>query len=245
MQENHLTTGTSISCRTHPPCRSLLQKATRWFCRSLLQKATLFSRKHLLLPLLPVLAACGGASVSVPPELPIPLVQRIPLTMGIHLPEPLLNYTHEEKIESAGEWSIDLGSAQTVMFNNLLSGMFDGVRPVTDPQAPGGEVDGVLTPAIEEVQFSTPDQTRSDYFEVWVRYRFQLHDRDGTLVGEWPLTAYGKANSRNYGLNSREPALQAAGVSALRDAMAFFTVQFRSIPAVQSWLAANVRGNPS
>jgi hypothetical protein len=35
-------------------------------------------------------------------------------------------------------------------------------------------VDGVLTPTIEEVQFSTPDQTRSDYFEVWVRYRFEL-----------------------------------------------------------------------
>lgn len=231
MRENHLTTGASIPCRAHPPCRSLLQKATRW------------SRQTVLLSLLFALAACGGASVSVPPQLPTPLVQRVPLTMGIHLPESLLNFSHEEKIESAGEWTIELGSAQTVMFNNLLSGMFNDVRPVADPEAPGGEVDGVLTPAIEEVQFSTPDQTRSDYFEVWVRYRFQLHDRDGTLVGEWPLTAYGKANSRNYGMNSREPALQAAAVSALRDAMAFFTVQFRSIPAVQSWLNANVRGS--
>jgi len=227
MRENHLTTGTSSLCG------SLLQKATRLF------------RQTLLLSLPLALAACGGASVSVPPELPVPLVQRIPLTMGIHLPEPLRTYHHEEKIESAGEWSIELGSAQTVMFNNLLSGMFDGVRTVADPEVPGGAVDGVLTPTIEEVQFSTPDQTRSDYFEVWVRYRFQLHDRDGTLVGEWPLTAYGKANSRNYGMNSREPALQAAAISAMRDAMAFFTVQFRSIPAVQSWLNANVRGRPS
>lgn len=229
MRENHLTTGTSIRCRAHPrPGGSLVHKATR------------YSRQSLLLSLLTTLAACGGASVSVPPELPTPLVQRVPLIMGIHLPEALLNFTHEEEIESAGDWTIELGSAQTVMFDNLLTGMFDGVRPVADPEAPGGEVDGVLTPSIEEVQFSTPDQTRSDYFEVWVRYRFQLHDRDGTLVGEWPLTAYGKANSRNYGMNSREPALQAAAISALRDAMAFFTVQFRSIPAVQSWLSTNV-----
>jgi hypothetical protein len=201
--------------------------------------------KAIVLLLFPVFMACGGASVSVPPELPIPLVERVPLVMGMHLSEDLLAFKHQEKLQTGGDWTIELGPAQTVMFSNLLSGMFNGVRPVSHPEAPGGEVDGVLTPTIEEVQFTTPDQTRSDYFEVWVRYRFQLHDRDGSLVGEWPLTAYGKANSRNYGMNSRQPALQAAAVSALRDAMAFFTVQFRTVPAVQSWIAANLRGPSS
>jgi hypothetical protein len=203
-------------------------------------------RARPFLPLaLAVLAGCGGASVSVPPVLPVPLVQKLPLTMGVHLSDQLLGYVHREKLEQSGEWTIDLGSAQSHMFGNLLTGMFEGVRPVPEPEAPGGEVDGVLVPSIQEVQFSTPDQTRTDYFEVWVRYRFQLHDRDGTLVGEWPMTAYGKANAGNYGMNSRGPALQAAALSALRDAMAFFTVQFRTVPAVQSWLTAELRGPPS
>lgn len=192
-----------------------------------------------------VMAGCGGASVSVPPELPVPLVERLPLVMGVHLDEPLLNYVHEEELESGGKWTIELGSAQTTMFDHLLSGMFDAVRPVAEPEAPGGEVDAVLVPSIEEVQFSTPDQTRTEYFEVWVRYRFALHDRDGSLIGEWPLTAYGKANAGHYGMNSREPALQAAGLAALRDAMAFFTVQFRSVPPVQSWLAGELGGSSS
>lgn len=199
-------------------------------------------RVSLLSAALGVLAACGGASVSVPPELPVPLVQRLPLTMGVYLSDDLLGYVHREKLEQSGEWTIDLGSAQRNMFQNLLTGMFAAMRPVAVPTAPGGEVDGVLVPAIQEVQFSTPEQTRSEYFEVWVRYRFQLHDRDGTLIGEWPMTAYGKANAHNYGMNSREPALQAAALAALRDAMAFFTVQFRTIPAVQSWLNAELRG---
>lgn len=180
--------------------------------------------------------------MSVPPKLPVPLVQQIPLTMGIHLSDDLISYVHRETLEASGDWAIDLGSAQQQMFSNLLSGMFTGVRIVPDPSAPGGEVNGVLVPAIEEVQFSTPEQTRSEYFEVWIRYRFSLHDRDGSVLGEWPMTAYGKANAGNYGLNSREPALQAAGLAALRDAMAFFTVQFRTIPAVQSWLNAELRG---
>lgn len=198
-------------------------------------------------PALLVLAigGCGGATVSVPPKLPVPLVERLPLTIGIHLSEELLAYEHREKIEQSGEWRIDLGTAQSTMFTNLLSGMFERVAPVPEPTSPTSEVDGVLVPRIEEVQFSTPDQTRSEYFEVWVRYQFALHDRDGTLVGEWPMTAYGKANAHNYGMNSREPALQAAALSALRDAMAFFTVQFRTVPAVQSWLNAELRGGSS
>jgi hypothetical protein len=217
-------------------------------CGSLLAKVSLrqaASRVPLLLVGLLALVGCGGASVSVPPVLPVPLVERVPLVMGMHLSEELLAYEHREKLEQSGEWKIDLGGAQTNMFENLLTGMFEGVRPVADPSSPDGEVDGVLVPRIEEVQFSTPEQTRSEYFEVWVRYRFQLHDRDGTLVGEWPLTAYGKANAHNYGMNSREPALQAAALSALRDAMAFFTVQFRTVPAVQSWLNAELRGTSS
>lgn len=195
-----------------------------------------------LLAALLMLAGCGGASVSVPPVLPVPLVDRLPLTMGVHLSDDLVNYVHEERLPDSGEWRIDLGSAQPVMFDNLLGGMFEAALPVVDPAVPGAGVDGVLVPFIEEVQFSTPEQTRSEYFEVWVRYRFELHDRDGGLVGEFDLTAYGKANSRNYGLNNRSPALQAAALAALRDAMAFFTVKFQREPPVQTWLRAELGG---
>ena len=191
------------------------------------------------------LGGCGGAHVAVPPVLPVPLVQRLPLTMGVYLSNDLVTYVYKKKLKDSGEWEIDLGSAQTNMFHNLLSGMFQAVRPVAAPDAADSDVDGILVPSIEEVQFSTPDQTRSKYFEVWVRYRFQLRDRDGSLVGEWPMTAYGKANAGNYGLNSRKPALQAAALSALRDAMAFFTIQFRTVPAVKSWLHAELKGPPS
>ncbi|MAT83493.1 MAG: hypothetical protein CMD39_04320 [Gammaproteobacteria bacterium] len=189
---------------------------------------------------LALVVGCGGASVSVPPVLPVPLVEKIPLTMGYHLSDELLGYVHEESLEDSGDWTIAFGSAQTTMFDNLLNGMFEAAVPVAGPEAAGPDVDGVLVPNIEEVQFSTPEQTRSDYFEVWVRYRMRLHGRDGALVGEWPLTAYGKANARNYGMNSREPALQAAALAAMRDAMAFFTVQFRTVPPVQTWLQAEL-----
>lgn len=191
------------------------------------------------------LAGCGGASVSVPALFPVPVVERLPVSIGLYLDEALVTYVFQEDLGEGGEWEIELGRAQEQMFTNLLAGMFDAVYPVADPQQPDGQVAGVLVPAISEVQFSTPLQTRTEYFEVWVRYQFQLYDRDGQLVTEWPLTAYGKANEDNYGLQSREPALQAAAVEACRDAMAFFTVQFRSIPDVQRWLLSEAGGPTS
>ena len=97
-----------------------------------------------------------------------------------------------------------------------------------------------------EMQFSTPEQTSTDYFEVWVRYQFQLYSRDGVILGEWPLTAYGKANTQNYGFVTTEPTLREAALAACRDAMAFFTVQFRTIPVVQQWLSAELlQGTPA
>lgn len=186
--------------------------------------------------------ACGGASVEVPTNFPVPVLDKLPLNMGIHLSDELLNYVHAERLENAGNWAIDLGDAQPAMFNNLLSGMFQRVETVADPKAPSMGVNGVLVPSIQEVQFSIPSQTRSDYYEVWIRYQFQLYDGEGQLLADWPLTAYGKADEDNYGLQTDQPALQAAALAACRDAMAFFTVQFRDVPNVKAWLDGQLGG---
>lgn len=196
----------------------------------------------MLIGVLGILEGCAGASVSVPTRFPVPLVQKVPLVVGMHLPDELTNYTFVQDLGQEGEFSIDLGDAQRTMFENLFTGMFNGIELVDDPSLPNEGIAGVLVPHISELQFSTPEQTRSDYFEVWIRYQFQLYSRDGQLLGEWPLTAYGKANTQNFGLSTTEPTLQAAALAACRDAMAFFTLQFRSIPAVQNWLAAELLG---
>jgi len=197
-------------------------------------------RAALLIAAVGVLTGCGGASVAVPTSFPIPLVEKLPLKMGVYLNPELLAYVHNEKLESSGNWSINLGDAQQPMFKNLLTGMFDQMEFVADPQSPPANLDGVLVPNIEEVQFSIPSQTRSDYYEVWIRYQFKLYSGDGQLLADWPLTAYGKANERNYGMQSNQQGLQAAALAACRDAMAFFTIQFQGVPPVKDWLAAKL-----
>ncbi len=193
--------------------------------------------------LLLIAAGCGGVRVSVPQKFPVPLVERLPFAIGVYLDQPLRQYAHTEKNEAGREWRIELGAAQTPMFQNLLTGMFQRMALVDSPEPVPG-LAGILVPSIQELQFSTPEQTGTEFFEVWIRYQFQLYDQDGTLVADWPLTAYGQSNARNFGgMQGQEPALQAAALAACRDAMAFFIVQFRNIPAVQAWVTAQTGGS--
>lgn len=201
----------------------------------------------VLLAALSSLGGCLGAAVEVPAEFPVPLLRQLPVTVGLVLSDDLTSFVHEETLPDNGDWRIVLGPAQPVMFNNLFAGMFNSHQVIADESAETQAltVDGVLVPSIEEVQFSIPSQTRSDYFEVWIRYQIKLYD-NGALLGEWPITAYGKANVQNYGLSSTSPALQAAAFAACRDAMAYFAVEFQRVPAVRTWLAAqSPQGAPS
>jgi hypothetical protein len=198
----------------------------------------------IVFALLTGVAGCMTTSVEVDEEaqFPIPLVKKLPLSVGLHMPPELLDYVHTEDLGDDGSFSIDISDAQPTVFQNLFTGMFEGMASIDDPTQPGADVAGTLVPRIAEMQFSTPFQTRTDYFEVWIRYQFELYNRDGDRLGDWQLTAYGKANTQNYGLNTTSPTLRAAALQACRDAMAFFTVQFTREPLVQSWLMAELGG---
>lgn len=166
---------------------------------------------------------------------PIPLIAKSPVNLGIHLDDTLTSFAYKETIEKKGSWEVFLGPAQKELFGNLATGVFQDYQFV-DGLEVDEPLDGVLKPAIAEVQFALPSQTRSDYYEVWIRYDFILYDRAGTPVGKWKLPAYGKASKDNYG--SKSNGLQAAALAACRDAMAFFSINFAREPVVQQWIAA-------
>ncbi len=114
-------------------------------------------------------------------------------------------------------------------------------RPLDDGQP---AVDGILVPSIDEVQFAIPDQTGGEFYEVWIRYRMRLFAADGSVLGDWPVIGYGKANQRNFGsMDQTETGLNEATIWALRDAAAWLSFQFRDQSEVQSWLAG-LEGTP-
>ncbi len=199
--------------------------------------ASVFKGLSLLMALLSI--GCVAPNVEITSKFPTPTVRKAPVNLGFFLPDELTSYSYAQKMGKRSEWKISLGSAQQSMFETLGESVFENYL-MTSSIVSNTTLDGVIEPSIKELQFSIPKQTRTDYFEVWIRYQFKLFDGNANLIGEWDLPAYGKAKARDY--PSDGTALQAAALSACRDAMAFFSLNFTRVPLIKNWIIA---GKPS
>ena len=190
-----------------------------------------------------LLAGCVGANVQMQGDIPTPLVNRLPLRIGLYFEPALVQYVFEEKIQDHGDWRVEVGQMQPKLFEKIAAAMFVESMQVDSITPTGTDLDAVLAPSIAEFQISIPSQTRSDFYEVWIKYTMKLYDIHGTLIAQWPLTAYGKANKGDFGFmdNSDKLAIKQATLTALRDAAAFLSLRFGTVPEVKTWM--NARGS--
>jgi len=207
-----------------------------------LSRSTIFAPDlRITLALLTVvLAACGPNRVMVEGSFPVPLMEPLPLRLGVWYPEEFANHEFFDEAKSRAEssWIVQTGEAQVQMWNILLGGMFEELVPMKG--APGPEqmnpvVNAVLIPHVEELQYAIPAHTNVKVYEIWMRYRFELVTTGGDPIAEWTMPAYGKTPTAF--LQSDEAAVNLAAVMALRDAGANFATTFTRVPAVQAWMA--------
>lgn len=189
-----------------------------------------------------LLSACGTKQVIVEGRFPSPLMNKIPLTMGVWYEDAFANHEFfdETKSREESDWIVKTGHAQLEMWNALLGGMFENLvhleaRPSPESNSP--LVDAVLIPHIEELQYTIPIHTNVNVYEIWMRYRFELVTSGGDTLADWLMTAYGKTPTAF--LQSAEDAVNLAAVMALRDAGAHFVIDFAREPAVRDWLQRN------
>lgn len=179
------------------------------------------------LPGIFLLAAAGvsaGCSTTVPPltaEFPAPLIEGLPISVGVYYDEDLRNFTYNERVSDGTSWTIELGESNVRLFNRLFSAMFSQVTEIAelDDSPPG--VDAIIRPVLEEYAFLTPNELGSRFYAVSIRYRVFLHDQAGAEVANWAINAYGqsRAGAINAGRLKIGP-LQEATNLAMRDAAA-------------------------
>jgi len=185
------------------------------------------------------LVACGPTKVVVKGDFPPPLMEPVPLNMGVWYGEDFANHEFfdEAKSKTESSWIVKTGEAQVQMWDTLLAGMFDTVVQMKGKPGPGQMnqvVDAVLIPHVDELQYAIPMHTNIKVYEIWMRYRFELVSNSGEPITEWTMSAYGKTPTAF--LRSDQAAVNLAAVMALRDAGANFATNFTRVPSVQSWL---------
>jgi hypothetical protein len=173
-----------------------------------------------------ILAGLSGCSTQVAlkdPTIPDPLIDKLPLSVGARFPETFEHFVHEEQVIGKKKWTIDMGRANSMLFEKLFGSMFTEFQVVpvgTEPQDLG--IDAYIEPSIDAFEFSVPNQSQTDAFAVWIRYRIKIFDGEGNQVANWPISAYGKSMSEGIG---SDDALRRAAMLAMRDAAALIILQ--------------------
>ena len=180
-----------------------------------------------------LLAGCS-TSIWVEADWPQPLVEPLPVRMGLLLDDEFLDYVHYEEIPRQATYTIQIGEANELMMDRLFQSMFAALEPVyVLPLAPDDNhrIDGVLRPELDRYEFDVPIGERDEFVEVWIQYLVRLYETDGQLVTEWPVSGYGKAE-----LNDRHASLNKATVVAMREVGAVISTRFSEQPDIQYWL---------
>jgi len=188
-------------------------------------------------------AGCSTQVVVDDASIPDPLIQQLPLSVGARYPDVFDKFVHEEQVIGKDKWLIDLGKSNKVMFDKLFSSMFGSYRVLKKGEtADDFGFDAFIEPSIDAFEFSVPEQSQTDSFAVWIRYRIKVFDSQGTQVANWPISAYGKAMTTTFG---GEEALRRAAVLAMRDAAALIIMQMDKSTGISSLAKVNSQAEPA
>jgi len=192
-----------------------------------------FAKRWLALATAALLGGCS-TQVIVEAKFPTPLVEPLPVSVGILIPEELYNYIYTEDVPEQSLWTIALGDANVSMLQPLFKRMFRDTRSVDALPAAGATtgIDGVLKPTISKFEFDVPVGQRDKFVEVWIQYQLSLYDADGRSVIDWAVSGYGKSEL----MRNRQDAVQKAAIVAMREAGATISTKFADQPQVKSWL---------
>jgi hypothetical protein len=195
--------------------------------------------------LLALLVGCGTTQFEAQPVIPPPLITRIPVVVGVHMPAQFREAVHREKHDGA-DYAIVLGKAQADGFGRLMGAMFTRVVPVSSTDAGAAtdpEIRGVLEPVLEEFSFVTPRDTGTSLYAVSLKYRINAYTPDGKLVDSWTFTGYG-AQTVGSVPGQGTAALQQAADMAMRDAGTKLAVEFREQAIVRGLIDATAAPVP-
>ena len=181
--------------------------------------------------LLAFVAGCSSVH-TIEAQFPTPLVEPIDKIAYLSLSDEFIGYEFSQDEEDRSDIRIILGQAHTNLFDSVISALFMQLSDSAD------NADISLVPELNTFQYSLPRETGSSFYEVWLRYRLQALNPDGSEIADWLITGYGRAYDERF-------ELQGAGINeateeALRDIGTQLTLGFAQQEDIEQWLTSEV-----
>jgi hypothetical protein len=215
-----------------------------------LRRRPAFARALLLVAAVAAVgtAGCAPTRFETTSEVPLPLIEKIPVTVGVHLPLEFREKVYEETRErGGGEYAIGLGKAQSAGFMRVMEAMFARVVTVSSPASAARtdpEIRGVLEPMLEDFAFVTPVDSGVQMYAASLKYTVRLYSPTGELAESWTFTGYGSQPASAFP-GKGDDALKAATRLAMRDAAAKLAAEFREQAIARGLIAPGSRATPS
>ena len=125
-------------------------------------------------------AGCSSTVTMEEPTIPAPRVERIAVDVALRMPEEFDHFVHTEEVLGKESWTIDLGRSNAAFFTQLFGYLFDSVQIIgPEDDARDFEFDALIEPSVDGFEFSVPNQSKTETFAVWIRYRLKIFDNQG------------------------------------------------------------------
>ena len=162
----------------------------------------------LTLGVLSVMVGCAS-KVTVVADIPTPLVEKVPLNVHLSFTEEFRNHIYEENEKSRALSSLNLAEAQLSMFDAIFSNM------TTLVSADDLTKDLTVEPELLDFQYTAPSETKLKQYEIFLKYRLKLINKDDSTLADWIIKGYGKTPTAL--LSTATQAFNSAANVALRD----------------------------
>ena len=177
-----------------------------------------------------LLTGCAS-NVVVKGSIPEPLVEKLPLTGSLSYTEEFKNYTYVEshKKRRGVLVGFDFKDVQVSMFDRIFGALLSLDSSGTT------KTDLIIEPQVLDFQYSTPAETQTTQYEVWIKYRLQIMDGDRQTLADWVIKGYGKTPTAM--LQSTSAGFNSAANVAMRDIGAQLAIRFPRQQSVQDLVA--------
>lgn len=159
------------------------------------------------------------------------IIEPLPLKIGVYYPKEFRTYSYTYTY--GGDHVFHLGESSVILFNKLLSEMFENVVEVegtNDSGQPYKDLDAIIEFNMWSAHFSFGSSSRFD--ELKLSYRTDFYTPSGKLLTSWDTDATGSGPGKGWAWDRARTAMENALNIAAKDFILNCRIELAKYPSL-------------